>query len=74
MKAFLQHDSSGLFYRSNDQWVESPADALAFTNEREAESFRDKQAAGPSHPVSRIDPAIYARLTQRAPGVYQIGE
>lgn len=74
MKAFLQHDSSGLFYRSNEQWVESPADALAFSTETEAEKFRDKQHAGPSHPVSRIDPAIYARLTRRAPGVYQIGE
>ena len=74
MKAFLQHDSSGLFYRAEDQWVESPADALAFSTEGEAEKFRDVQRASPSHPVSRIDPAIYARLSQRAPGVYQVGE
>jgi hypothetical protein len=74
MKAFLQHDSSGLFYRGENQWVESTAEALAFGNEREAESFLEQQRPGPSHPVSRIDPAIYARLTQRAPGVYQVGE
>jgi hypothetical protein len=74
MKSFLQHDESGLFYRQNDEWVASPAEALAFNNEKEALQFRDEHNARPSHAVRRLDPSWLARVSVRAPGMYQAGE
>lgn len=74
MKAFLQHDVTGLFYRGDDVWVKNTAEALAFSTEQEAAQFRDTSQAGPSHPVRRLDPMLLSRLATRAPGVYQVGE
>lgn len=74
MKSFLQHDDNGLFYRQNDEWVASPAEALAFNNEQEALQFRDEHNAIPSHAVRRLDPSWLARVAVRAPGTYQAGE
>jgi hypothetical protein len=74
MKSFLQHDQNGLFYREEDQWVTSPAEALAFENEQEAVQFRDEHHASPSHPVRRLDPSLLARVSVCAPGMYQAGE
>ena len=74
MKAFLQHDDNGLFYRDRGEWVKNPAQALAFRNPAEAEAFRKKQQLVESHAVSRIDPSILARFQSRPPGAYQPGE
>ena len=74
MKAFLQHDDSGLFYDETGAWVGNPQQALSFSNTADAELFRKRQDIGAAHAVSRIDPALVLRLTARAPGGYQIGE
>ena len=74
MKAFLQHDDNGLFYKEDGQWVETPRQALAFPTVADAEAYRQGQDVKPSHAVTRIDPALLARLTARAPGAYQVGE
>ena len=73
MKAFLQHDESGLFYRHGGEWVTEPHQALAFSNAKDAEQFRHAQEIQPAHAVLRIDPALLTR-SLRAPGVYQMGE
>jgi hypothetical protein len=74
MKAFLQHDDSGLFYQDEQHWVENPSDALAFATVQDAEKFREVHHAQASHAVSRLDPMLLARLSVRAPGIYQVGE
>ena len=74
MKAFLQHDDSGLFYKEDGQWVENPRQALAFRTLAEAEAYRQGQDVSPAHAVTRIDPALLARFIARAPGAYQVGE
>jgi hypothetical protein len=74
MKAFLQHDVTGMFYQGDDRWVKSPAEARAFATEQDAAKFRDAAHAEPSHPVKRLDPMLLVRLATRAPGVYQVGE
>lgn len=74
MKAFLQHDENGLFYRENGRWVASLTEARAFATEQEAARFRDACRPGPSHPVQRLEPELMARLLTRAPGGYQVGE
>jgi hypothetical protein len=74
MKAFLQHDVTGLYFQDNNHWVTKTEEALAFRTEQEATEFRDASQAVPSHPVSRLDPALLARLAARAPGGYQVGE
>ena len=74
MKAFLQHDQNGLFYQEGGQWVANPRQALAFPSVADAEEFRQHRGVNPSHTVSRIDPALLARFTARAPGAYQMGE
>lgn len=73
MKAYLQHDESGLFYRNGGEWVPDPVQALAFTNAKDAEQFLQKKDIHLAHAVLRIDPALLTRLS-RAPGVYQMGE
>ena len=73
MKAFLQHDESGLFYRSGGEWVQDTEQALAFLSAREAEQFQQVRAIRPAHAVLRIDPALLTRVT-RAPGLFQMGE
>ena len=73
MKAFLQHDESGLFYRHGGEWVTEPHEALAFRNAQDAEHYLHTEEIRPAHAVLRIDPALLTRST-RAPGAYQIGE
>ena len=74
MKAYLQHDGSGLFYRNHDEWVNDLAQALAFLSSAEAEAFRENQRIDDSHTVWRIDPLLVTRFQVRAPGAYQRGE
>jgi hypothetical protein len=73
MKAFLQHDESGLFYRSGGEWVPNTEQALAFLSAHEAEQFRRAREIRPARAVLRIDPALLARVS-RAPGLFQMGE
>lgn len=73
MKAFLQHDESGLLYRDGHEWVHNPEQAKAFFTASEAEQFQRAAQIHPAHPVLRIDPALLTRVA-RAPGVYQFGE
>jgi hypothetical protein len=73
MKAFLQHDESGLFYRSGGGWVQHTEQALAFLSAHEAEQFQRVREIRPAHAVLRIDPALLTRVL-RAPGQYQMGE
>ena len=73
MKAYLQHDESGLFYCQGGEWVNEPHEALAFLNAQAAEHFLHAEEIRPAHAVLRIDPALLTRST-RAPGGYQIGE
>jgi hypothetical protein len=73
MKAFLQSDDNGLFYRAGDQWVPTPHEALAFSTPAEAEHFRSARRLR-AHPVMRIDPTLLERFRARAPGAYQKGE
>ena len=74
MKAFLQHDDSGLFYSVSGDWVGHPQHALSFTSTADAEQFREREQIEPAHAVARLDPALISRLTVRAPGAYQMGE
>jgi hypothetical protein len=74
MKAFLQHDDSGLFYGVSGSWVSHPHQALSFSTTADAEQFRERLQIEPAHAVSRIDPSLISRLTARAPGAYQMGE
>jgi hypothetical protein len=73
MKAFLQHDESGLLYQRDGTWVRDPQQALAFMNTSEAEQFKQAREICPAHAVLRIDPALLTRAG-RAPGGYQVGE
>ena len=73
MKAFLQHDESGLLYQCNGEWGSDPRHALAFLSANEAEQYRHSQHIQPAHAVLRIDPALLTRSV-RAPGAYQRGE
>ena len=74
MKAFLQHDDSGLFYGERGVWVGHPREALSFSTKEDAEHFCKRERIGPVHAVARIDPALMTRLNFRAPGAYQVGE
>jgi hypothetical protein len=74
MKAYLQHNTSGLYYQDNEHWVENSRDARDFTTVRDAEDFCATLHLVEVHTVSRIDPALITRLAVRAPGVYQAGE
>jgi hypothetical protein len=74
MKAFLQHDDSGLFYGVRGDWVGHPQEALSFTTTADAEKFCRREQIGPAHAVARLDPALLTRFTTRAPGAYQMGE
>jgi hypothetical protein len=74
MKAFLQHDDSGLFYQNDGGWVHDPQEALSFNNAAAAEEFRNTQDIRTAHAVMRIDPSLLTRMSQRAPGIYQSGE
>ena len=73
MKAFLQHDESGLFYQHDGEWVDDPHRAMAFPNAQDAERFLHMEEIRRAHAVLRIDPALLTRSV-RAPGVYQMGE
>ena len=73
MKAFLQHDDSGMFY-GEDTWVSELKEARAFGSVEEAEHFRMHTRIAPAHTVGRLDPDLVARFMTRAPGQYQIGE
>jgi hypothetical protein len=74
MKAFLQHDQNGLFYRDGGEWVGSPQQARSFSTTADAEHFREAQQIAAAHAVARLDPSLLSRLACRAPGGYQIGE
>ena len=74
MKAFLQHDDSGLLYGDGGAWVGNPHLALSFSSTADAERFRERQRIETAHAVARLDPALVSRLTARAPGAYQMGE
>lgn len=74
MKAFLQHDDSGLFYQDGGEWVHDPRSALAFVNTHDAEQFRHSRNIASVHAVMRIDPQLFMRLATRPPGGYQVGE
>jgi hypothetical protein len=74
MKAFLQHNDSGLFYQANGKWGRNPQEALEFGNTDDAERFREAQNIPAVHTVLRIDPMLLTRMAARAPGVYQVGE
>jgi hypothetical protein len=74
MKAFLQHDDSGLFYDVTGGWVPEPQRALAFTNTEDAERFRNSERIPSVHAVLRIDPQLLERMSSHPPGVYQMGE
>jgi hypothetical protein len=74
MKAFLQHDDSGLFYEVTGGWVSEPHRALAFLNAEAAEQFRRAQQIQGVHAVLRLDPQLLARLSSRVPGSFQVGE
>lgn len=73
MKAFLQHDVSGLFY-GDQKWVSDLALAHPFSTVEEAEAFRRAEQLGLVHAVSRLDPELVARFSGRPPGEYQAGE
>jgi hypothetical protein len=73
MKAFLQHDQSGLFYQEEGAWVTDPQLARSFVSKLEADEFRRHKHIETAHPVLRIDPALLSRRL-RAPGAYQVGE
>jgi len=73
MKTFLQHNDSGLFYK-DDGWVDSLAQARAFTTEAEAEAFLESAQVHPCHAVRRLDPDLVAQFLLRSPGQYQAGE
>jgi hypothetical protein len=74
MKAFLQHDDSGLLYGKSGNWVGHPQQALSFSNTEDAEHFQRRQQITAAHAITRIDPALLSRLARRAPGAYQLGE
>jgi hypothetical protein len=74
MKAFLQHNNSGLYYQANGEWGHDLQCALEFGSAADAERFRATQEIPAVHPVLRIDPNLLARMSARAPGVYQVGE
>ena len=74
MKAFLEHDDSGLFYGASGAWVKNHQQALSFATTADAEQFRKRQRIETAHAVSRLDPVLVSRLTARAPGAYQMGE
>ena len=73
MKAFLQHNDSGLYYQANGEWAHDLQCALEFNNAADAEHFCAVQNM-PAMPVLRIDPVLLTRMSARAPGVYQFGE
>jgi hypothetical protein len=74
MKAFIEHDQSGLFYQRDGQWVPNPQQALAFPTKEDADNFRQTCHIEAAHAVSRLDPNLIARLLTRPPGIYQSGE
>ncbi len=74
MKAFLEHDESGLLYQQDGQWVPNPREALAFPTKEDADAFRETRNIEVAHPVSRLDPNLMTRLLSRPPGIYQSGE
>ncbi len=74
MKAFIEHDQSGLLYQGEGQWVPNSQEALAFPTKEDAEDFRKLSGIETSHTVSRLDPALIARLSARPPGIFQSGE
>ncbi len=74
MKAFLQHDDSGLFYQDGGTWVHEPQSARAFVSAADAERFQRVEEIRRAHTVLRLDPILVTRLSSRAPGAYQMGE
>lgn len=74
MKAFLQHNESGLYLKPDGEWGRDPETALEFRNTADAENFRAAQNIPAVHPVLRIDPVLLTRMSARAPGAYQMGE
>jgi hypothetical protein len=74
MKAFLQHNDSGLYYQADGEWGCDLEFALEFGNAADAERFCAAQNIPAVHPVLRIDPKLLTRMSARAPGVYQVGE
>ena len=74
MKAFIEHDHSGLLYQKGGQWVIDAQQALAFASVEDAETFREARCIELAHIVYRLDPHLMARLSSRPPGIYQSGE
>ncbi len=74
MNAYLQHNTSGLYYQDDEHWVENAREARSFTSVRDAEAFCATLHLVEVHTVSRLDPIMIARFALRAPGIYQAGE
>ena len=74
MKAFLEHDESGLLYQQDGRWVAHAHEALAFPTREDAEAFRQTRQIEVAHTVSRLDPGLMTRLLARPPGIFQSGE
>jgi hypothetical protein len=73
MKAFLEHDRSGLLYQQGGGWVRSPEQALAFGSAAEAEAFSAAQKLDAAHAITRETQLNLPRWS-RPPGAYQVGE
>ena len=74
MKAFIEHDESGLLYQQEGQWVRNANEALAFPTKEDADTFRRMRQIEVAHTVFRLDPGLIARLSSRVPGIFQSGE
>jgi len=74
MKAFLEHNESGLLYGQSGDWVPETGRALSFASTADAEEFREAENLQGVHTIKRLDPKLVAQLLSRAPGAYQLGE
>ena len=74
MKAFLEHNESGLLYGQSGEWVPETERALCFASTADAEEYREMEKLQGVHAIKRLDPKLVAQLLARAPGAYQLGE
>ena len=72
MKAFIEHDESGLL---SEQAVRNPNETLAFPTTREdSDPAREGRLIKLAEAASYFEPSLIARLSSRVPGAYQSGE
>jgi len=74
MKAFLEHDGSGLLYEQGGQQVSNSRKMLTFPAKENPDNFPEARYSETAHTVSRLDPRLIARLSSRPPGIFQSGE